>query len=214
MGLLHSLGMEGLPAALWELGRQAQASGLPQPPPLKLPVLPALGTSCNPAALARLLGEEAARQLTERLQQPEVQDLLTGHLDTLKAQMQGYLDTLATQQAQLTNELTAVQERLSVLSGIQDLLSGLSTELSSERVTAIAQACPAVGGLLVYAAGTAGNLEADLQGVTAQVTTLITRLADLVELRSAADELIGQLDAHRALADQFIAGLSQMTGDP
>ncbi|GGL15952.1 hypothetical protein [Deinococcus radiotolerans] len=204
MGLLHSPGLSGVQGALWEVQQLAQAAGIPLPPPLQLPSLPPLVGGCDAQALAAALGAEVAQALGEQLQLPGVQQLLTGDLAGARSAVLGYLGTLDTLRGPLLADLADGQGTLGALGQAQDTLSGLraalgqpgGSALAGDVISAVADACPAVGGLLAYAEGTLAGIEQQVQGVSSALSAGLDRLNQLTSLQGAAEALLAELDAH------------------
>lgn len=221
MGLLHSKGIESLPAALWELEKAAKAAGIPLPPPLKLPDLPPIVGGCDVNALVGALGPIAARELAGQLKLPGVRGLLTGNLEEAKGALLGYLGQLDSMKSGLLGQAMEATGLQGAIGQGRDLLSGLrgalgqplGSPLAGEVLGAVAGACPAVGGLLAYAENTLSALDGQLSGVEGMLGGLVSKLDSLTSVRGLAEGLLGELEAHLDIQGTLFAALDAMDFD-
>lgn len=212
--------LEGhLPAGGWELGQLAQALGLPQPPEIKLPALPAGGGACDFAQLTQVLGPAVADALGSYLGRPEVADVLTGNLEGLRGQVLGYAGMLDGEVQRLTDELMERTGTLGALGQARDLLGGarealgqpFGSPLAGGVLSAVAGACPAAGYALSLAEGSIAALEGELSAVEGLITAGQERLTSLLSARALTEGLLAQVDEQLAALP---TALSQFTGTP
>ena len=191
-----------LEAAGWELNKAAASLGLPLPPVLKLPPVPAASTSCDLAALTSTLGSAAASALKTQLASPDISLLLTGDLSGVKTQLEGYAAMIDAQISTVTADLQAQTGLMDALGTARSTLSGLRGTLGSaeaaippEIMAAVSAACPAAGYALTLAETALGNTDGEIQGVSSLITAGQERLAGLTSVKSLADTLTTQLQA-------------------
>ena len=218
--LLHSEKLEGLERSLWELRSAAQGAGLPLPPPLKLPPLPDLSGGCDLEQLAGLLGTEALTALREQLGAPEVRGLLMGHLEGEKNKLLGYLGNLDRMKADMleqTQDLLGDQGALgqgrALLAGLRGTL-GASSPLGGPVLSAVSQACPAVGGLLGYAEGAIEALDSQLEGVQSTLGTLTAQIGAATNVRALAEQALADLEAHMTRQSELFTLLDSLEDSP
>lgn len=191
-----------LEAAGWELNRAAASLGLPPPPVLKLPPVPAVSTSCDLAALAGSLGSAAAATLKAQLGSPDISALLSGDLSGVKTQLDSYAAMIDSQITAVTNDLlaqTGLMDALgtarSTLGGLRETLGSAEAAIPPEIMVAVSAACPAAGYALNLAETALGNADAEIQGVSSLITAGQEKLAGLLSAKALADGLAAQLQA-------------------
>lgn len=216
--LMHSEKLEGLERSLWELRKAAEGAGLPLPPPLKLPPLPDLSGGCDLNLLAERIGTEALTALRAQLGAPDLRALLTGGLEAEKGKLLGYLDLLDRRKSDTlgqVNELLGDQGALGqgreLLAGLRGAL-GTTDPLTGPVLGAVAEACPVVGGLLEYAESTIGTLDSQLEGVQSTLESLTSRLAAASNVRSLAEQALGELEAHITRQGELFRLLDEIGG--
>jgi hypothetical protein len=215
MGLLHALTQAGQRGTQWELGELARAAGVPPLPDLKLPQLPALIGGCNLESLAASLGPIAANAIAAQFSDPAVQALMTGDLSAKRTQLLSYLDSLDRQKDSLLGQINDALGSEGVLGSAQDTLNGirstlgapLDSPLGNEVIGAVAEACPAVAGLIAYAENTLDTLSSNIAGVQSFAQGLTSQLASLTSLRGLAEDALAELDAHLAILPTLFTSL-------
>jgi hypothetical protein len=211
MGLLHALTQAGQRGTQWELGELARAAGVPPLPDLKLPQLPALIGGCNLESLAASLGPIAANAIAAQFSDPAVQALMTGDLSAKRTQLLSYLDSLDRQKDSLLGQINDALGSEGVLGSAQDTLNGIRSTLGApldyEVIGAVAEACPAVAGLIAYAENTLDTLSSNIAGVQSFAQGLTSQLASLTSLRGLAEDALAELDAHLAILPTLFTSL-------
>jgi hypothetical protein len=204
MGLLHALLTAGKRGQDWELKYLAAAAGVPLPPPITLPALPPLVGGCNLAQLATQLGPLVAQALQGQFADPTVRGLMTGDLQAKRGQLLDYLGTLDRQREGLLDGMAAAVIQQNLLGQAQDALGAAraalggppGAPLAAEVIGTVAEACPAVGGLLAYGEAALDTASSQLTGAQSFAQGLVAQLASLTSLRGLAEDALVELDAH------------------
>ncbi|MDV6376363.1 hypothetical protein [Deinococcus arenicola] len=214
MGLLHSNTQQGQRSAAWEqVSQAAQATGIPLPPPITLPALPDLSGGCNATQLEAALGQAAAGALRAMLAAPALQAQIAGAVGGQAAQLDDYLAVLGRERQTILDQLADLTGTEGALGQAQELLGGLrgalgqatSIPIAGELLTSVSAACPAVGALLTFAESGISSAESALSGVQATAAALASKLAQLTDVESHAQELRTQLQQRiDSLPDLFL----------
>lgn len=214
MGLLHSNTAQGQRNAAWEsVAQAAQSAGIPLPPKIVLPTLPNLSGGCNATQLQATVGQAAAGALRALLATPELQAQIAGAVGGQAAQLDDYLAVLSRERQSVLDQLAELTGTEGALGQAQELLGGLrgalgqatSVPIAGELLTAVSAACPAVGALLTFAESGISSAESALGGVQATVSALTSKLEQLSDVESHAQQLRDQLQQRiDSLPDLFL----------
>lgn len=199
----------------------AKALGLPKPPELRLPDLPPLVGGCNWEQLAGALGPTVRDALAAQFSDPAVQGLIRGGLEGARAQVLAYVSQLDREKNRLLADVTGMNAARGGLAQGRALLgqarSALGqpggSPLAGSVLNAVADACPAVGGLLAYGENALSVADDALGALDSTLDAVQSKIEGLTSLEGLTGQLLAEVDAHLDILPALLSSLGgQVSG--
>lgn len=205
------------PAVQEQMAALAKALGLPKPPELRLPDLPPLVGGCNWEQLAGALGPDVRDALAAQFSDPDVQDLIRGGLEGARTQVLGYVAQLDREKNRLLADVTGMTAARTGLAEGQTLLSQARSALgqpgghplAGSVLNAVADACPAVGGLLAYSENALSVAGDALGALDSTLEAAQSKIDSLTSLETLTGQLLAEVNAHLGILPALLGSLGE-----